>query len=266
MADTKLFTKEHVLFIILGGIFISNAILAELIGVKIFSLEHLFGIEPLDLTILGKSGLSFSLTAGVVLWPVVFIMTDIINEYYGPRGIRFLSYFTVILILYSFFAITLAIQAPPADFWPRSHLSPGLPAGDYRNDVANYNSAFHLVFGQGLYIIIGSVIAFLVSQILDVFIFHKIKARTGERSIWLRSTGSTLISQLIDSFVVLFIAFYIGAGWDIRLVLAIGCVNYIYKFAVAILVTPLLYLIHDLIERFLGEETATMMKKRAMSR
>ena len=254
------------MFFILGGVFITNAILAEMIGVKIFSLEHLFGIAPFDLSFFGEKGLSFSLTAGVVLWPVVFIMTDIINEYYGPRGIKFLSYFTVVLILYAFFAISLAINVPPADFWPKSHLSPDLPLNDYRNDVANYNSAFHLVFGQGLYIIIGSVIAFLVSQIIDVYIFHKIKARTGERTMWMRSTGSTLVSQLIDSFVVLFIAFYVGAGWSMSLVLAICCVNYIYKFTIAILITPLLYLIHNLIEKYLGKELATKMKEQAMGR
>ncbi len=257
--------RENLLFLILGGIFITNAILAEMVGVKIFSLEHLFGITPLNLTLFGQSGLSFSLTAGVVLWPVVFIMTDIINEYYGPKGIRFLSYFTVVLILYSFIAISLAIRVPPADFWPSSHIIDGLPADDYRRDVTNYNSAYRLVFGQGLYIIIGSVVAFLVSQIIDVFIFHKIKEKTGEKTIWMRATGSTLVSQLIDSFIVLFIAFYIGAGWDIRLVLAIGCVNYIYKFIVAIIITPLLYLIHNLIEKYLGAEVADRMKKEAMN-
>ena len=122
----------------------------------------------------------------------------------------------------------------------------------------------HLVFGQGLYIIIGSVVAFLVSQVIDVYIFHKIKQRTGEKTMWMRSTGSTLVSQLIDSFVVLFIAFYIGAGWDMRLVLAIGFVNYIYKFTIAILVTPLLYVIHNIIEKFLGEEIAERLKREAM--
>ena len=146
----------------------------------------------------------------------------------------------------------------------KSHLSTGLSPGDYRNGVANYDSAFHLVFGQGLYIIIGSVVAFLVSQVIDVYIFHKIKQRTGEKTMWMRSTGSTLVSQLIDSFVVLFIAFYIGAGWDMRLVLAIGFVNYIYKFTIAILVTPLLYVIHNIIEKFLGEEIAERLKREAM--
>ena len=72
--------KSSILFYILGSFFIANAILAEFIGVKIFSLESTFGLEPLNLTILGIENLSFNLTAGVVLWPIVFVMTDVINE------------------------------------------------------------------------------------------------------------------------------------------------------------------------------------------
>jgi hypothetical protein len=75
--------------------------------------------------------------------------------------------------------------------------------------------------------------AFLFGQMIDVYVFHYLKMKTGEKSLWLRATGSTLVSQFIDSFVVLFIAFYIGADWSLSLVLAIGVVNYIYKFTVA---------------------------------
>ena len=123
-------------------------------------------------------------------------------------------------------------------------------------DVLNLNTAFRLIFGQGLWIVIGSLTAFLLGQVIDVYIFHRIKEQTGENNIWLRSTGSTLISQFIDSYVVLFIAFYVGAGWSLSQVLAIGTVNYIYKFCVAIGMTPIIYLIHGWIDRFLGHELA----------
>lgn len=264
MSNRTEFGREHILYVILAGIFITNALLAELIGVKIFSLESVFGLRPLDLTLFGQSGLSFSLTAGVVLWPVVFILTDLINEYFGPRGVKRLSYFTIILIFYAFIAISLTIAAPPAAFWPESHLSADLPADSFKREILNYDSAFRLVFGQGRFIIIGSMIAFLVGQLLDVFVFHRIKKATGEKGIWLRATGSTVVSQLVDSFIVLFVAFYIGAGWDIRLVLAIGVVNYLYKFTVALAITPLLYLCHFWIDRYLGEPLATKMKQDAM--
>lgn len=250
--------KETLLFLILSGVFITNALMAEFIGVKIFSLERTLGMLPVDWHLLGQEKLSFNLTSGVLLWPVVFILTDIINEYYGPKGVRFLSYLTSGLIIYSFLVVSVAIRLVPADFWPGSHL-----AKYPDSEVHNLNTAYQLIFGQGLWIIVGSICAFIIGQVLDVYVFHKIKERTGESSIWLRSTGSTLISQLVDSYVVLLIAFYIGARWPIRLVLAIGTINYIYKFIIAMISTPIIYLVHHWIEQFLGEELASRMKRDA---
>ena len=227
--------KKNRLFIVLGGFFIANALVAEFIGVKIFSLEETFGFEAFDWTILGVGGLGFNLTAGVVLWPVVFIMTDVINEYFGQKGVKMLSYLTVGLILYAFIMVFLAMSLSPNDWW--QNLS-GINENNPELSLNNMDLAFNKIFGQGLWIIGGSMVAFLVGQIVDVFVFHRIKKVTGENKIWLRATGSTLISQFIDSFVVLFIAFYIGADWELVRVLAIGIVNYIYKFGMAILLTP----------------------------
>jgi uncharacterized integral membrane protein (TIGR00697 family) len=245
--------KENVLFFILGGFFIANALIAEFIGVKIFSLEQSFGFEPLVYHVLGQE-MSFNLTAGVVLWPVVFIMTDIINEYFGKKGVRFLSFMTVGLISYAFIMVYLAIHTTPADWWPSSVKADGVP---------NFQLAFAKVFGQGLWIILGSLVAFLIGQLVDVFIFQKLKQITGERKVWLRATGSTLVSQFIDSFVVLIIAFKLGADWTWALVFAVGINNYIYKFIVAIVLTPVIYLGHYLIDRFLGKELATKLKLEA---
>ena len=255
------------LFIILGGFFVANAIIAEFIGVKIFSLEKTLGFEPFSMEFFGEKNLAFSLTAGTLLWPVVFIMTDIINEYFGMRGVKMLSYLAIGLITYGFVIVYFAIGLEPAGFWPTSHISPDLneiQQQEIMGKVSDYDYAFKLVFGQGLWIIAGSIIAFLVGQLVDVFTFHKIKEKTGEKYLWLRATGSTLISQLVDSFIVLIIAFYIGANWSLVLVLAIGTVNYIFKFIVAILLTPLLYLIHDIIDRYLGEEKSKEMRDAAL--
>ena len=263
MAHSSIFNKTNLLFLILGGFFIANAIIAEFIGVKIFSLEETFGFTPFDWTIFGVDGLGFNLTAGVILWPVVFIMTDIINEYYGGKGVRLLSYLTVALITYVFIMVLLAINASPNEWWA---LERGLNENDPSKSVENMDLAFKKIFGQGMWIIIGSLVAFLVGQIIDVFVFHKIKMVTGEGKIWLRATGSTLVSQFIDSFVVLIIAFYIGSDWDLGLVLAIGCVNYIYKFIMAIVLTPLIYLGHSIIERYLGASLAEEMKLAALEK
>jgi uncharacterized integral membrane protein (TIGR00697 family) len=125
--------------------------------------------------------------------------------------------------------------------------------------------AFAALFGQGLWIILGSITAFLIGQLLDVAVFHRIKRWTGEGKIWLRATGSTLVSQWVDSFVVIFIAFYIGQGWSFPKVLAIALVGYTYKFVVALLATPLIYGVHSLIERYLGVALATEMKEAALA-
>lgn len=261
MTSEILASKPTRLFIFLGGFFIANAMLAEFIGIKIFSLEKLFGADPLSMTLFGVSDLGFNLTAGVLLWPVVFVMTDIINEYYGTKGVRFLSWLTVGLIVYAFLMAFLAIQTPPNDWW--QHVS-GL-RDDPSKSLGDMNLAFSRIFGQGLWIIAGSVIAFLLGQMIDVIVFHKIRNITGENKMWLRATGSTLVSQFIDSFVVLIIAFYIGSDWDLVRVLAIGVVNYIYKFVMAILLTPAIYGVHFLIERYLGPELSHKLKAGAAS-
>lgn len=260
--------KSAKLFVILAGIFVTTALVAEFIGVKIFSLEASMGLEPVDLSFFGIEHLSFNLTAGVLLWPVVFVMTDIINEYFGPKGVKFLSWMTAGLISFAFIITFIAIQLEPAGFWSQSHIAPNLSPDqqqDILTKVGDYNYAFQLVFGQGLWIIIGSLVAFLIGQLVDVISFHRIKKFTGEQHIWLRSTGSTLISQLIDSFVVLFIAFYIGANWSISQVFAIGLVNYIYKFIMAVGLTPIIYWMHGAIERYLGHDEAERLRKLAMT-
>jgi uncharacterized integral membrane protein (TIGR00697 family) len=224
-------------------------LLAEFIGVKIFSLEATLGMKPIKWALP-----NFNLTAGVLLWPVVFIMTDIINEYFGKKGVRFLSFSAVGVIGFAFLAVNFAIYLSPAEFW----------TGAYQNfGVVNMQNAYSAVFGQGLWIIAGSIIAFLIGQILDVFVFQEIKKRTGEKKLWLRATGSTLVSQFIDSFVVLFIAFYLSNRMDLSTVIQIGIVNYIFKFIVAIALTPLLYLIHGVIDSYLGDSLASELKNAA---
>ena len=261
MIHNILRNKGTRLFVILGGFFIANALIAEVIGVKIFSMEDTLGIPRANISLFGSS-FSFHLTAGVLLWPVVFIMTDIINEYYGPRGVKFLSYLAIGLIAFSFVIYNAAIKLAPSEYF------------SIGNGIDHPDNAFKGIFGQGLWIIIGSIIAFLIGQILDVLVFHRIKKLTGEKKIWLRTTGSTIVSQLVDSFVVLFIAFYLGKRiqtgqgdpWSLHQVLVTGTGNYIYKFIVALLMTPVIYLIHNWIEKYLGHSTASDMKKAAMNR
>src|SRR5690349_1657833 len=190
--------KRNRLFIVLCGIFITNALVAEMIGVKIFSAESTIGVDPANLNILGFT-MDFNLTADVMIWPVVFITTDLINEYFGKPGVKRISYLTAGLIADVFRVVFLTMRLAPADFWHYTK--------DAEGNVVNMDIAFNKIFGQGQRIIIGSLTAFILGQLIDVFVFQKIKKITGNKYLWLRSTGSTLISQFIDSFVVLFIAF-----------------------------------------------------------
>ncbi len=231
------------LFIALAGLFITNALIAEFVGVKIFALEDTLGLEPFDWRLFGQSG-SLSFTAGVMLWPVVFIMTDIINEHFGVRGVRLISWLAVGLIVYAFLFAYLAIELAPAGWWVTIGAERGVP---------DMQAAFAGVFGQGLWTIGGSVTAFIAGQLIDVTVFDRIRRATGERWIWLRATGSTAISQLIDSFIVLYIAFVLGPQhWPIPLFLAVGTVNYAYKMSMAVALIPLLYLGRRLIRAYLG--------------
>ncbi len=246
--------KKSVLFIVLAGIFLTNAIIAELIGVKIFSGEATLGLQPANLDILGFK-MDFNLTAGAVIWPVVFITSDLINEYFGKPGVKRISYLAAIFIAYSFLVIFLTIKLPPAQWWLDANNKDS--AGNY----FNMDFAFNKILGQGQRIIIASLAAFLIGQLIDVFIFQKLKKMTGSKMLWLRATGSTLVSQFVDSFVVLYLAFIgIFSGSQI---MAIGLTNYLYKFSVAILLTPLIYLGHYVIDHYLGKEEAAKLSEEA---
>ncbi len=234
--------RKNQLYLLLGFFFLTNAIIAEFIGAKIFSLEKTLGLGPAQWNVLGGT-ISFDMTAGVILWPFVFILTDVINEYYGKEGVKKLSYITVILLIYAFIMVRVAMWLKGADFW----LGSGKLTG-----IQSMSDAFNSVFGQGLMIILGSLVAFLIGQIVDAFIFEQIKKVSKNKFIWLRATGSTVVSQCIDSYVVLVVAFYFGGNYSLEWVLQVGTINYVYKLGMAILLLPLLYGLHAIIDKYLG--------------
>ena len=239
--------KRNNVFFILSGIFITNAIIAEILGTKIFEFDFI---------------LNFNMSVGVIIWPVVFISTDIINEYFGKKGIKKISYFTILLIIYVFIIIYMSTKLTPNNYWLN------INSTDNNGNPFDINYAYNIIFLQSTGIIIGSIVAFLIAQILDVIIFQKIKKITKGKYIWLRATGSTLISQFIDSFIVLFIAFYFLAPdnkeWSISQVFSVGFDNYTFKFIVAILITPAIYLAHYLIDNYLGNSLANKCKNQAL--
>lgn len=209
--------RRDIVFIILAGFFVTNAIVAELIGGK---LVEFFGL--------------FTQSLGIILWPVVFILTDLINEHYGKQGVRKLTYITVGLISYTFILLTIGIHVPAVAFSP------------VQDDV------FKTVFGQTQWIIVGSILAFLTSQLVDVYIFWMFRNRTGGKLIWLRATGSTVVSQLIDTFVVQYVGFVLPGKWKFEEFVRNASWGYTFKLLVALCLIPLIYLGHFAINRFLG--------------
>ena len=209
-------TKKEIVYLVLSGIFITNAIVAELIGGKLLS------VGP------------FVMSIGILPWPIVFLTTDLINEYFGEKGVRRLSFITAGLIAYAFIVLLLALNIPAA-----VGISPVSDA------------QFSAVFGQSLWIIVGSIVAFIVSQLIDISVFWFFKNRTGDSKIWLRTTGSTVVSQLFDSFIVLGIAFYLPGKIDFKTYISSALTGYCFKLIIAILLTPLIYIGHGQIKKYL---------------
>jgi uncharacterized integral membrane protein (TIGR00697 family) len=212
-------TRKSTLYLILAGIFITNAVVAELIGGK------LIYIGP------------YVMSVGIIPWPVVFIATDLINEYFGQKGVHKLSIITAGLITYCFVLLYFAL---------------GIPAVE--GDGLVTDAQFTAVFGQSLWIIVGSIVAFIISQAIDVTIFHFFRNKTGAKMIWLRSTGSTVISQLFDTFIVLGIAFYATGKMNLHTYLTSAMVGYAVKLVIAIVMTPVIYLGHGLIEKYIHDK------------
>lgn len=216
-------SRRDIVYLALAGFFVTNAMLGELTGGKLFTLGP------------------FTLSIGVIPWPVVFIATDLINEYFGREGVRRLTLMTIGLIAYAFVVLFLAIQVPAASFSPVS------------------DAQFQAVFGQSLWIIVGSVIAFGISQLVDVTVFWLVRHRTGGRFLWMRATGSTVVSQLIDSVVIIGVAFWLPGKVATSEFLTVAASNYSFKLLVALSITPLLYAGHAVIDRFLGAEEAQQL-------
>jgi len=220
-------SRKDIVFFVLTGFFIANAIIGEMIGGKLIQI----GI--------------FTMSIGIIPWPVVFLTTDLINEYFGKDGVRKITFLTVGLIIYSFIVLYAGMSVGSAPFSPVS------------------SEQFNAVFGQSMWIIVGSITAFLLSQLIDVFVFWMVRKRTGHKLIWLRATGSTVVSQLIDTFVVSGIAFFLPGKLSLAEYLNVAFTGYVFKFIIALAVTPLIYAGHAAVHRFLGESESEKLIEQA---
>jgi uncharacterized integral membrane protein (TIGR00697 family) len=226
----KINQRRQWLFVFLAGLFVTNAITAELISNKLIEI-------PFSINLGGNQLGPFVTIVGVIPWPIVFLLTDVLNEFYGAKAVRRLSWITAILIAYCFIIVSVALALPAKE----------IPGSSLATDAE-----FSKVFGQAQMVIVGSIAAFLFSQLLDALLFQRIKARTGNKMIWLRSTGSTVISQAIDTVVVLYIGFVLPGALGWKEFFKIAPTNYFLKLLIALALTPLIYLLHYVVGRYLG--------------
>lgn len=228
-ADPSALDVRARVYLWLTSIFVTSLLLANIVGVKLFRIE-------LDLPGLGTIPVEH--TIGMLPFPITFLLTDLLNEYYGKRGARRVAYVAFAMGGLGFVLIWLSRQFPTLEI-------PG---------TATHES-YENIFGAASLMYLASLAAFLLGSLLDIFLFGIFKRLTGGRMVWLRATGSTVVSQLFDSFLVTFFFFWL-APVLLGLILAgeqpppaapnwiaqTALTGYILKFVIAVAMTPLIYL------------------------
>jgi len=206
------------LFAVLVALFVTSLIVGDLIGGKLYDV----GLEI--------GGLPLGISVGMIPFPIVFLLTDLINEFYGKKAARFVTLLGFAMAWFTITVLQLAVMVP----WPESA----------------FQASYDTIFASSQKILFASTIAYLTAQLIDIAIFHFIKRKLGERLLWLRATGSTVVSQLVDTVVIGFIVW--SSTKTIPEILGIVLTSYIAKVVVAIGATPLIYAGHALVERGLG--------------
>jgi uncharacterized integral membrane protein (TIGR00697 family) len=244
MPDATAAAKRETLLLVLLALFVGFFVTAEILGAKLWEFR-LLGIGPRELGLGAED--KFVATAGILAFPLTFILTDIINEYFGRRIVRTFTWLAILVIV--------VLQ-------PVIYGAAVVPTKSFTIDSQTAHAAYRLAFGQTYAIVAASLLAFLVGQLIDVSTFTWLRHKTGGKYLWLRAQGSTFVSQLVDTFIVIFVAFWLipvvlgNEHMSARQAFVISVTNYVYKFAIAIAITPLLYFVHAAVERWLGHGEA----------
>lgn len=256
MPDPRAEEKRQSLLLALCALFVGFFVTAEILGSKLWGFR-LFGFGP-DSIGLGD-GERFVATTGILAFPLTFVLTDVVNEYFGRKVVRVFTWLAIAVNVILQPVIQLAIRAPAVSF------TPGVEAEQIQ-------AAFSLALGQTWAIVAASLVAFAIAQFVDASVFTWLRHRTGGKLLWLRAQGSTVVSQLIDTAAVIFLAFVVIPSvvgqphMTVGAAAAIAATNYVYKFAIAVAITPLLYLVHWGVERWLGREFAERLVHEAHPR
>lgn len=225
--------RRTTLYVWISGVFVTSLVVANIIGSKLFSFELTFpivGTIPVEHTV------------GMIPFPLTFLLTDLVNEYYGRKAARRLTFIAFAMAVLAFIFISAGRAIP---------IKEGVP-GTATHD------AFENIFGQATLMYIASILAFLVGSLIDIWLFGVFKRLTGDRFVWFRATGSTIVSQVFDSFVITWL-FFMGLPLllekqhaDLGFVLQTAATGYVLKFVIAVLLTPVIYLGRWIIREFFG--------------
>lgn len=216
-------------YLVLATSFIVLLVMTNVIGQKLF---YLFGQ---------------TLTAGLISYPLTFLITDMTSEIYGQKRARLMVILGFAMTLLMLAMVQISIALPVSPYW-NSSLVPGFENG------AAMQKAWIVTFGVGWWLVSGSMLAYTLAQLLDVRLFHFFRRLTNKKHLWLRNNGSTLVSQLVDTLTVNSFLFYGAFGWAFWEGLKVMLIIYLFKLAIALFDTPLCYLGIALLRRYLGDQ------------
>lgn len=219
---------------LLVAIFAAILVLTNIIGVKIFTFAP-------DMFSNGLFGNPITLTTGIITYPLTFLITDIVSEIYGEKKATRMVFLGFIVSIISLFFIQLAVFLPGSNVWINSDLG--------YNTVLEMQNAYESVFTLPGILIVASMTAYLVAQVVDVKIFHFLKRITSGKHLWLRNNLSTSVSQLIDTIIVNSIFLYIGLGLSFNIIFQIIVTTYVFKIIIALIDTPIVYLVVNLLKK-----------------
>ena len=219
---------------LLVAIFAVILVLTNIIGVKIFTFAP-------DMFSNGLFGNPITLTTGIITYPLTFLITDIVSEIYGEKKATRMVFLGFIVSIISLFFIQLAVFLPGSNVWINSNLG--------YNTVQEMQNAYESVFTLPGILIVASMTAYLVAQVVDVKIFHFLKRITSGKHLWLRNNLSTSVSQLIDTIIVNSIFLYIGLGLSFNIIFQIIVTTYVFKIIIALIDTPIVYLVVNLLKK-----------------
>ena len=226
--------NEEIIYPILMSIFVVMLVLTNIIGTKIFTLFE--SVLPN-----GLFGSPIALTAGIITYPITFLVTDVTSEIYGKKKASLLVLCGFFCSLLALIIITIVLKLPASNIWL---------SGSPYNDIKDIELAFSTVFTLPGVLIFASMTAYLTAQLIDIRIFHFIKKLTNSKYLWLRNNLSTMFSQLIDTIIVNSIFLGYGMGLEVQIIIQIIIANYIVKLCFAAIDTPLVYIFVNFIKKY----------------